>query len=528
MSQQLPIRNSLALFHMSSDELKTSSPIASPKRTLVRRRSQSPGTPTNRSPTIKPLSAIALPPAIIPHRLTLDVETEGEDEFEVLGMEDSFGGPAGARSSRPGPRPSGASSTMLSTLSGTIELEFMNTIRSVSEVKNSWDFTQVGLLLGKGNSGTVYKAFNFEDFKIYALKRVYVTSAANRSQMLKEVNAFSVLKSEHLVSYFGAIIEDDNPDEIALVLEYMNRNSLQSVVDNFGGCADEAALARISKSVLLGLNDMHKMNLIHRDIKPGNIVLNHKGVVKITDFGITRDVTPDMSVVKPVQTFVGTQVYMSPERIEHKPYSFTSDIWSFGLSMLTLATGSLPYPGLPTGGFAYLFHTLTQMPAPSLPEGAFSNEFTDFICKCLNKDPEQRWSAEQLLEHPFVKDVDISSDAFEHWPWERNAEEKRMAEEHTDLLEIADILKTEYLEKTIDSAMSASTFRSLSESARTSSAGSGGSSSPSSTMKRSGGRVLEKCQYESIAETLGVRDVRYVQKVLDMELKGMSFTIRRS
>jgi serine/threonine protein kinase len=398
-----------------------------------------------------------------------------------------------------------------------MDFEFVNTIRKVSEVRNPWDFAQIGPLLGKGNSGSVIKALNLEDYKIYALKRVYVTSQANRSQMLKEVNAFSVLKSEHLVSNYGSIVEDDEPEEITLVLEYMNRGSLQNVIDTCGPVTDEKSLGRIAKMVLLGLNDMHKMNLIHRDIKPGNIVLNHKGEVKLTDFGITRKISAD-AFAQPVNTFVGTQVYMSPERIEHKPYSFASDIWSLGLTVLTLATGSLPYNGVNSGGFAYLFYALTQLPAPALPE-KFSAEFSDFIAKCLIKEAELRWSAEDLLSHPFLKDVDTSEASFDGWPWDI-MDEKKMIQDQNDIQEIAEILREISLTSTVDSTST----KSVCESGRTSNANSQVSVSPKATAARKPklGKVLENSQYESIADTLGVQNVRMVQILIDAEFCGFT------
>jgi mitogen-activated protein kinase kinase 2 len=326
----------------------------------------------------------------------------------------------------------------------SLDNEFREKIRvSCSMPRCAKEFVQIGNLIGKGNSGSVFKAVNLEDYKVYALKRIYAggsKKSANRSQLLKEVQTFSALQSPYLVGHYGTIVPtrgtEEDDDHITFVLEYMNRGSLQNVIDNYGAVEDEKTIQLVSKMVLLGLDDMHKNNHIHRDMKPGNIVLSHKGQVKITDFGIARALSR-----KDAQTFVGTHIYMSPERIEQKQYSFAADIWGFGLSILTLATGKFPFEGVGTGGFAYLFYALTQCPAPTLPQGKFSKEFSDFITRCLQHDPSKRWSAQQLLNHPFLRNVDICApkDGSFKWPWENQAgeiDEKRMI----DLKDAVDVV----------------------------------------------------------------------------------------
>jgi serine/threonine protein kinase len=103
----------------------------------------------------------------------------------------------------------------------------------------------------------------------------------------------------------------------------------------------EAVLAKIALMVLKGLFHLHKqMHIVHRDIKPANILLNMDGVAKIADFGISRNLDNTLDCCN---TYKGTAVYMSPERLQSQPYGFASDIWSLGLCLVECATGKYPY-----------------------------------------------------------------------------------------------------------------------------------------------------------------------------------------
>ncbi|POM76164.1 STE/STE7 protein kinase [Phytophthora palmivora] len=190
-----------------------------------------------------------------------------------------------------------------------------------------------------------------------------------------------------------------NPNEgnVSIVVEYMDGGSLQDIVDT-GGCTSEVVLANISFRVLKGLAFLHSTHQLHRDIKPSNLLINHFGDVKVSDFGIVREMENSMAKAT---TFVGTLTYMSPERIASEEYSYKSDVWSFGLSIMTCALGKFPYSS--RGGYWELLHMIRNEPPPRLPEGEFSDLFCDFLEKCLKKDQTERWSVKQLLKHEFIE-----------------------------------------------------------------------------------------------------------------------------
>jgi serine/threonine protein kinase len=304
-------------------------------------------------------------------------------------------------------------SSMSRRKKGADAVKMMDAVKKSGKIREMSEFVQIGSILGKGNSGVVCKALDKTEGRICALKTIHIEGSKgddNRAQIMKEIDAFLSLNSENIVSFYGVIVDDDS---VTLVLEYMNRGSLQDSL-KFGPLAEQY-IQRIAKMGFSGLRDMHKNNMVHRDIKPGNMLCNHKGEVKIADFGIVRELRAGGNEV--ANTFVGTQIYMSPERIAKDSYSFAADIWSMGLTLLTLANGEFPYKNMTNKGFIVLFQTLTEDPVPALDPSKASPEFIDFISHCLEKDPSKRWSAEELLNHPFLSNIDSSLQM--KWPWDK-------------------------------------------------------------------------------------------------------------
>ena len=270
-------------------------------------------------------------------------------------------------------------------------------------------------VLGRGAGGIVYKSLHMPTMRIVAVKNIPVYESDKRHQMVRELKALyqnlvpisgdgsttarggiKLGPCPQIVSFHDAFI---NPDEgnISIVLEYMDGGSLQDIVDT-GGCPQESVLANVSYRVLVALAFIHDKHQIHRDIKPSNLLINHNGEVKVSDFGIVREME---STVAKANTFVGTLTYMSPERISGEAYSYASDLWSFGLSILAVALGK--YPLNTEGGYWGLLHNLRDEPSPKLPEDEFSPDFCEFINLCLHKDPNERPTCRELLDHPFLE-----------------------------------------------------------------------------------------------------------------------------
>mmetsp|Transcript_9428 Transcript_9428/g.17642 ORF Transcript_9428/g.17642 Transcript_9428/m.17642 type:complete len:873 (-) Transcript_9428:1175-3793(-) len=259
-----------------------------------------------------------------------------------------------------------------------------------------------------------------------------IKSESMRSNMSTIRESFKIYPQEYIVDFYDAFSNVDDGG-VGLMMEYMDGGSLQDIADA-GGCEDEHVLANIAVQALAGLDFLHKCNQIHRDVKPANLLINLNGDVKVSDLGILRqieidkdireetkshhsgeellgtaeskDVNPEeakarLSQMHRTKTFVGTTTYMSPERLDGQEYSYPCDIWSFGLSLLTLALGRLPLDT--KGGFWGILQCVRDSPPPTLPaDGPWSDDFRDFVAKCLQHDPNQRGTSTQLLQHRFL------------------------------------------------------------------------------------------------------------------------------
>mmetsp|Transcript_17129 Transcript_17129/g.22222 ORF Transcript_17129/g.22222 Transcript_17129/m.22222 type:complete len:954 (-) Transcript_17129:243-3104(-) len=296
--------------------------------------------------------------------------------------------------------------------------------------------------LGAGASGTVVKAVHVATLRLVAIKTLPIFDAAKRHQMIRELKLLYrwQMESITLPGSSAAIQslsltedgqhpinahdedEDDEPvvvshcyeivsfhdafispatGSVSLVVEYMNGGSLQDLADQ-GGCPDEAFLASVANHTLRGLKFLHtsKPPKIHRDIKPANILINTHGECKVADFGIYREM--DATGSANAHTFIGSLSFMSPERIRGDEYGCPADVWSIGLTLMTVALGRCPVTDNGRGYWA-LLHELTDKPPPTLPDDLpFSASIRDFMSKALTAEPKERWSTVQLLNHPFM------------------------------------------------------------------------------------------------------------------------------
>lgn len=174
----------------------------------------------------------------------------------------------------------------------------------------------------------------------------------------------------------------------------------------------ERFICIILKEVLQGLQYLHEDGQVHRDLKAGNILVNSDGQVKLGDFGVAGWLNEYKAsrTRGTAETFVGTPCWMAPEVMEQtKGYNVQVDIWSLGITALELAKGVAPYSHF--APMQVIMKTLREPPpslatyavTPGMAQPQLSSQFNSFVARCLDKDPEKRPSAAELLKDKFFK-----------------------------------------------------------------------------------------------------------------------------
>eukprot|EP00466_Bigelowiella_natans_P009718 jgi/Bigna1/137773/aug1.41_g12481 len=253
--------------------------------------------------------------------------------------------------------------------------------------------------LGAGAGGSVWLAVDIGSLSLRAIKQMNVFDKSTRHQMLKEIKTFEFAHTHHpnIISYHGGYYSQG---EATVALEYMNCGSLKDVMTTYGPFS-EKILKSMTRQVLMGLNYLHARKIIHRDIKPENILVNDRGCVKLADFGIVKELQETAAMAN---TYVGTAKYMSPERIMSRKYSYESDVWSLGLTISYLATGTFPFDLDESQGiFGLAMVICKEEPRPVGKK--FSDDLRSFVALCLAKEPETRSSSRHLLKHKVVGDL---------------------------------------------------------------------------------------------------------------------------
>lgn len=256
--------------------------------------------------------------------------------------------------------------------------------------------------LGSGNGGTVSKARHIPTGLIMARKVIPIEAKKEvRKQIVRELHITRDCNFPHIVSYFGAFL---NQGDVVMCMEYMDRGSLDRIYKKHGAIP-EPIVGKITEAVVEGLDYLYdKHRIIHRDVKPSNVLVNAKGEVKLCDFGVSGELNNSIA-----DTFVGTSTYMSPERIQGAAYSVKSDVWSLGITVLELAVGYFPWDepneeGKPSSqplGILDMLQRIVLEPPPQVPaNGKFSEHFRQFVKRCLLTE-DQRPTPKDLFKDAF-------------------------------------------------------------------------------------------------------------------------------
>ncbi|XP_053127714.1 dual specificity mitogen-activated protein kinase kinase 5 isoform X5 [Hemicordylus capensis] len=214
-----------------------------------------------------------------------------------------------------------------------------------------------------------------------------------QKQIMSELEILYKCDSSYIIGFYGAFFVENR---ISLCTEFMDGGSLDVYRK-----IPEHVLGRIAVAVVKGLTYLWSLKILHRDVKPSNMLVNTRGQVKLCDFGVSTQLVNSIA-----KTYVGTNAYMAPERISGEQYGIHSDVWSLGISFMELALGRFPYPQIQKNQGSLmplqLLQCIVDEESPVLPVGEFSEPFVHFITQCMRKQPKERPAPEELMGHLFI------------------------------------------------------------------------------------------------------------------------------
>ncbi|XP_008283348.1 serine/threonine-protein kinase 36 [Stegastes partitus] len=248
-------------------------------------------------------------------------------------------------------------------------------------------------LVGEGSFGRVHKGRKRFTGQVVALKFMPKLGRSEKElrSLKREIDIMRDLQHPNIVQLFDSF---ETETEVVVVTEYAEGQLFQILEDD--GSLPESQVREIACQLVSALYYLHSHRILHRDMKPQNILLGKSGVVKLCDFGFARAMSVSTLVLTSIK---GTPLYMSPELVEEKPYDHTADLWSLGCILYELHTGAPPFY---TNSIFHLVQLIVRDPV-KWPE-TMSDTCTSFLKGLLTKDPQKRLSWPDLLHHPFVAD----------------------------------------------------------------------------------------------------------------------------
>jgi len=253
-------------------------------------------------------------------------------------------------------------------------------------------------LLGKGTYGAVYKVIRKSDNEEYALKEVSLKALKKRERedAVNEVRVLASIKHRNILRYCEAFLEGSN---LYIVTEYAKGGDLHGKIKRYTAKRKSLAEKTVWTYLLQlcsGLETLHKINIMHRDLKPKNIFLTAHNQIRLGDLGCAKVMKAGMA-----RTQIGTPYYMSPEIWEHKSYNAASDMWALGCIVFEMCSGRPPFLANDMQGLA----RKVRFNASPTIGSAYSRDLASLVKRLLSKDPRNRPTAEAILKMENIKAV---------------------------------------------------------------------------------------------------------------------------
>ncbi|XP_063205270.1 serine/threonine-protein kinase 10 isoform X1 [Chroicocephalus ridibundus] len=256
--------------------------------------------------------------------------------------------------------------------------------------------------LGDGAFGKVYKAKNKETGALAAAKVIETKSEDELEDYMVEIEILATCDHRHIVKLLGAFYWDG---KLWIMIEFCPGGAVDATMLELDRGLTEPQIQVICRQMLEALHYLHSKKIIHRDLKAGNVLLTQDGDIKLADFGVSAK---NMKTLQKRDSFIGTPYWMAPEVVmcetmKDTPYDYKADIWSLGITLIEMAQIEPPHHEL--NPMRVLLKIAKSDPPTLSCPSKWSLEFRDFLKTALDKNPETRPSAAQLLEHPFVSKV---------------------------------------------------------------------------------------------------------------------------
>ena len=297
--------------------------------------------------------------------------------------------------------------------------------------------------LGKGTYGVVYKVKKKEDNKIYVLKQISLIGLTQeqKADVKLEAQVLSKIKSKYVVQYYDSFEEDG---KLNIIMEYCDSGDLNDFLEKHKQTKhllSENLVWKIFIKITLGLADIHKLKILHRDLKSLNIFLKKDEDIRVGDLGVAKILNQTYFA----KTFIGTPYYLSPEICEDKKYNDKSDVWALGCILYELCTYQHPFTARSQGGL--ILKILNDNPKPI--HNYYSKELSDLISLIFVKNFEKRPSCLDILKMKFViekaKSLGIYEDIKNSFPEiensiENNDNKERNSKNKNNLIKIKPVI----------------------------------------------------------------------------------------
>ena len=258
-----------------------------------------------------------------------------------------------------------------------------------------------GSQIGEGVFGKVYQVLNVDSGELLAVKTYPLSpfkelAEKQLMQISREIKILRQLNHTNIIKYFQ-IDYNEELNSVDILMEYIPSGSMNDLLSKYKGLS-ESAVSNYTRQLLEGIQYLHTNQILHRDLKSANILITEEGVLKITDFGCSRQFDDNTTGVS--QSFKGSPYWMAPELVMRLGHKFPADIWALGCLVIEMISGKPPWSNYSNNSRQVLQMIAKKGSLPDLPQ--VSDYLKDFILKCLNREPELRPTASELLNHEFL------------------------------------------------------------------------------------------------------------------------------